>query len=167
MTNDIMMRYAGMFTVFAIIWLLPLKLMPRQLMTMAGIVWALGGLSLLILGVTRLVPLWTMPPTTPLAIALGAAVVIGIAKGKFVLSKTAGKNIVRLQSESEPLPLRAMYAMPSWIIIALMIGLSMTLNLWGEVPVLVRGSVNVGIGLALLVSSLRYFSPPVARSVNF
>jgi hypothetical protein len=87
---------------------------------------------------------------------LAAAVLIGIAKGATVLSKAASRNITRLQAVTEPLPMRQVYELRSWILIAVMIGLSLVLNLLDAIPVLARGGVGLGIGLALFVSSIRY-----------
>jgi len=43
----------------------------------------------------------------------------------------------------------------SWIIITLMVGISIALNVF-KVDYIVRGPINLGIGFALIVSSMVY-----------
>jgi len=150
-------RYGVMLLTFAAIWLVPVKLNPRGLMSMAGMLWMMGGLSLLMVGAQRLLSVWPQTSMMLMMGVLAATVLIGALKGVTILSKTATRNIVRLQAVREPLPVRQIYELRSWILIAVMIGLSMTLNLMDIIPVLARGAINAGIGLALVVSSLRYW----------
>jgi hypothetical protein len=94
-----------------------------------------------------------------------AALVIGYGKGKFVLSKTSQKNIERLNQVTVPQRLIHVYSKRSWILISLMVLIAMSLN-WFHVSGLLRGSINLGIGIALIVSSLAYLPSLSAASVS-
>jgi hypothetical protein len=144
------------FVILAL-FLLPFKFAPQQLKTLAFAIWLAGGVVLVMLGVTRLM---YAPETAPMVMGLSclAAVVIGFAKGKFVLSKTARKNVARINQMVQPQKAINVYSLPSWLMISLMVLISIALNV-GQVPDMVRGAVNLGIGLALIVSSFVYTGP--------
>ncbi|MBX2860510.1 MAG: hypothetical protein KTR14_04705 [Vampirovibrio sp.] len=154
-----MMRLALVVFIFALLFVLPIRLASKNLMKVAFLLWFAGGLSLLTLGVTRLLDVAAPGEMglLPMAAMIVGAVIIGYGKGKFVLSKTSSKNIERLQEFSEPQKLSNVYSTRSWVIIAIMFALSASLTLFG-VDTFWRGGVNLAIGLALLISSLRYLS---------
>jgi hypothetical protein len=98
--------------------------------------------------------------TTPVVVAVVAvaALGVGVAKGWFVLRRTAQRNIDRLAAlERDQRPIHV-YGIRSWVVIGLMTALSVGLTLAG-VPPLWRGMVNVAIGAALATSSLNYLPP--------
>ena len=134
-----------------IFWLLPVRLAPRGLMMLAFALWLIGGLFLAARGLY-----WvsSFPSWLPYAVLVGATA-IGYAKGKFVLSKSSRKNIERLEALGTPQKLIQVYSTRSWIIIGLMMGLALLLNVL-DVGLLVRGGVNVAVGLALIASSFAY-----------
>ena len=147
-----------------VLFLLPVKLNPVQLKKLAFAIWVSGGVALTMVGITRLMSVqegMAAPSPTTLAIALVAAIVIGVAKGKFVLGKTAQRNLERLNAMTEPQKPIHVYSVRSWIIIGLMVGISVMLNL-GIIPteLWLRGAINLGIGVALMVSSFVYVSQP-------
>jgi len=97
---------------------------------------------------------------TPVVVAVVAvaALAVGVAKGCFVLRRTAQRNIDRLAAlEQDQRPIHV-YGMRSWVVIALMTALSVGLTL-GGVPPLWRGMVSLAIGAALAASSLNYLVP--------
>jgi hypothetical protein len=150
--------------VILVLFLLPIKLQPQQLKKLAFSIWMAGGVVLTILGVSRLMGVQegVMPPSPAiLAMALVASIVIGVAKGKFVLGKTATRNLARLNALTEPQKPIHVYCVRSWVIIALMVGISVLLNS-GVLPLelWLRGAINIGIGLALVVSSFNYVMQP-------
>jgi hypothetical protein len=83
---------------------------------------------------------------------------VGVAKGRFVLGKTARRNIERLAALTEDRRPIHVYGVRSWLVIGLMTALSLGLTL-GGVPPLWRGMVNLAIGAALATSSLNYLQP--------
>ena len=144
--------------VILVLFLIPVKLSPYQLKKLAFAIWMAGGVVLCMLGVTRLMQ---APETAPMVLVgtIVASIVIGVAKGRFILSKTAARNLDRLnQLDHSEKPIHV-YSVRSWIIIGLMVGISIALNL-SSVSLLVRGAVNLGIGLALIVSSFIYTARP-------
>ena len=138
---------------------LPLRFAPRSLGWLAFALWLLGGVVLLSFGTARLLQAARggATPTVVSIVAL-AALVVGVAKGRFVLRKTARRNIERLAALEQPRRAIHVYGIRSWLVIGLMTGLSVGLTV-GGLPPLWRGMVNLAIGAALAASSLNYLPP--------
>lgn len=96
---------------------------------------------------------------TAVMISIAVAVIIGVAKGKFVLSKTARRNKSRIEGIEEPLKVHHVYAKSFYFLIAGMILLGVTLRTFNEYlgGYVVVAAIYCGIGLALMVSSLTYW----------
>lgn len=136
--------------------LLPIKVSPKRLIHLAFLLWLVGGVSLLVAGANRLTSLPTESLMTPMVIGgLVLAVIIGLAKGRFVLSKTSARNVQRINEMTTTQKLANVYSLRSWITIELMLVLSAALT-WFAAPILIRGIVNIGVGLALIASSRVY-----------
>lgn len=139
--------------------LLPFRLAPRALGWLAFSLWLLGGVVLLSLGAARLAQAARGETSvTVVAIVAVAALALGVAKGWFLLRKTARRNIDRLASLQEDQRPIHVYGTRSWLVIGLMTALSVGMTL-GGVPPLWRGMVNLAIGAALAASSLNYLTP--------
>ncbi|MGE4158055.1 MAG: hypothetical protein AB7F75_03035 [Planctomycetota bacterium] len=133
----------------------------RGLAVFAGVMWTAVGLMLL----TRSVFMvrdglngGTSPGKAFLLVGLG--LVIGAAKGLFVLSKTADRHLRRIDTLPEPSP--AWKVFPLYVIP--LIGLMMGFGIWirslakdGTIGWCSAGALYAGIGAALLGSALRYF----------
>ena len=142
----------------------------NSLYTLAGSIWGLVGLFLIIRGVGMYqAALETQNASqTALMISIAIAVVIGVAKGRFVLSKTARRNKSRIENIEEPLKVHHVYAKSFYFLIAGMILLGVSLRHFNEYlgGYVVVGAIYCGIGLALMVSSLTYWkteTPPTAK----
>ncbi len=95
-----------------------------------------------------------------LAAVLGA--LVGVAKGNFVLGKTARRNIKRMEAIPSPRPWNV-FTSKFYVLILLMIGLGVGLRSLAAAEVLpwaLVGGIYLGIGLALLVASRLYLLPP-------
>jgi len=136
-------------------YVLPIKVTKEQLISLAFSLWMVGGLSLLFAGSQRLAQVYAETDMTVLMVALIITVAVGIAKGRFVLSKTSKRNIDRLHQLEGPQKLIHVYSTRSWIMIGIMLLISASLTLF-DAPMFWRGIVNLGVGLALIVSSLNY-----------
>lgn len=141
--------------IVAILLLLPIRLNNQAMKGLAFTLWLIGGLVLAVRGVSFLMD--SPAVTNPMLLAglIVAALIIGFGKGKFVLTKTSNKNIERIDQFTEPKKPIQVYSLRSWIIIALMVGISVALNIF-QVDNIVRGPINLGIGVALIISSLAY-----------
>ena len=91
-------------------------------------------------------------------VALG--LVLGAAKGHFVLAKTADRHLRRIDTLPEPSPFWKVF--PLYVIP--LIGLMMGFGFWikglakaGTIGWCTAGAIYAGIGAALLGSALRYF----------
>jgi hypothetical protein len=141
----------------AFLWALPIRFTLKPMLLMAFTFWVAGGCFLVARGLLYLWPATLDDSTIPalgMALALGGG--IGIAKGLFVLSKTSARNIERLKSFEEPKKAIAIYGLRSWIMIALMLGISFALNLLPESLLWWRGVITLAVGMALIASSVNY-----------
>lgn len=150
-------QVSPMLIVFLVIFLLPVKLAPAQLKLLAFSIWLTGGLIMIYLGILRLTEGAGDMDFALVVGAVTAALVIGLAKGKFILGKTSERNIHRIEEMTEPQKPMMVYSVRSWIVIGVMILLGMSLNQgWIPLPMFWRGVVNIGIGTGLVISSLKY-----------
>ena len=123
---------------------------------LAGAVWVVIGLMLIVRGWMHWEEFGSSDfPALPLVI--GA--VIGLAKGFFVIRKSAGRMIRRIEEGPDKQPLWRMYPPYLYLLIPLMIGLGLGLKaLWGEEHPALILAVYAGIGCALLGSCTPFFS---------
>lgn len=142
----------------------------NSLYALAGSIWGLVGLFLMIRGAMMYqIALETQNATqTALAIAIVISIIVGIAKGRFVLSKTARRNKSRIENIEGPLKVHHVYAKSFYFLIAGMILLGVSLRTFNEYlgGYIVVAAIYCGIGLALMVSSLVYWkadAPPTAE----
>ena len=164
-----LMRSAIMPLLPLVLWLLPFKVAARQLKLLALSFWLAGGIVLTAQGFSFLERLVVTQQTTfaALVLPLMVALAVGLAKGRFVLSKTSQRNLDRLNAMPDTYKLVHVYSRRSWIMIGLMVLISLTLTLT-HTPLFWRGLVNVAIGFALVVSAQAYvraLSQPVETSV--
>ena len=133
----------------------------NSLYVLAGSVWALVGLFLMIRGAAMYqTALDTQNASqTALGISIAISVILGIIKGRFVLSKTARRNKSRIDRLEQPLKVHHVYAKSFYFMIAGMILLGVTLRTFNEYlgGYVVVAAIYCGIGLALMVSSLVYW----------
>ncbi|CAI2717780.1 hypothetical protein [Nitrospina watsonii] len=132
-----------------------------QLYRLAGGIWGLVGLFLLVRGIDMYFLAMNSQGSSRQAviISLVAALLIGSAKGKFVLTKTARRNKNRIDQLDPPLKMHQVYAKPFYLFIALMMGVGYMLRHWNEHlgGYVVVAAIYCGIGIALIVSSLVYW----------
>lgn len=82
--------------------------------------------------------------------------VLGIAKGRFVMQKAAKKSAVRISKLANPTSITNLYSRSNIILLAIMMGLGMLMKVL-ELPYDIRGTVDVAVGCALMQGSLAYF----------
>ena len=132
-----------------------------NLYAVAGTVWGLVGLFLMIRGgmMYQLAVDQQHASRQAVIISIVISLIIGGAKGKFVLSKTARRNKARIEGLSEPLKIQHVYAAPFYFLIAGMILLGILLRTFNEMlgGYVVVAAIYCGIGLALAVSSMSYW----------
>ncbi len=100
--------------------------------------------------------------STQIAIILSiiTAVLIGLLKGRFVLSKTARKNKARIHGLEDPVRIHQLFAKPFYFFIPMMMGLGVLLRSYNEYlgGYVVVAAIYCGIGMALIVSSRTYWA---------
>ncbi len=128
-----------------------IKTKHSTLYALSGIIWLGVGVMLLNLGLGFLC---TAQEVNYLLIAI--AIIIGFAKGRFVLQKAALRSHERIAKLENPTTLSQLYTRSNILLIAFMMGLGMlmkSLNLPNEI----RGFIDTAVGCALMQGSLAYF----------
>ena len=142
----------------------------QRLLQVAGLIWIIVGLFLIYRG-SGLYNLAVIEQNTSkeaLIISVILGVVIGILKGKFVLSKTALRNRNRINQLVPPLSIHHVFSGSFYGLIAGMMILGFLLKefnayLGGYVVV---ASIYCGIGMALIAASSVYWKNDQLPSVE-
>ena len=139
----------------------------NSLISIAGGLWCVIGLFLFFRGFGLYQLAGQEQHSTQIAIILSVitAVLIGLVKGRFVLSKTARKNKARINELEDPVHIHQVFAKPYFILIPMMMGLGVLLRSYNEYlgGYVVVAAIYCGIGMALIVSSRTYWAKePVA-----
>ncbi len=132
-----------------------------SLISLAGGFWCVVGLFLLVRGFGMYQLAGEEQHSTQVAIFISAisAALIGLIKGKFVLSKTARKNKTRIHGLKGPVHIHHLFAKPFYFLIPMMMGLGVLLRSYNEYlgGYVVVAAIYCGIGMALIVSSRTYW----------
>ena len=141
----------------------------RRLLQIAGVIWVIVGLFLIYRGSglynLAVIEQNTAKETLIISVILG--VVLGILKGKFVLSKTALRNRNRINQLIPPLSIHHVFSGPFYGFIAGMMVLGFLLREFNAYigGYVVVASIYCGIGMALIAASSVYWKkdqlPPV------
>ena len=98
---------------------------------------------------------------TEIAITISGIVagLIGLVKGRFVLSKTAHRNKTRIHNLEDPVSLHHIFSKPFYFLIPMMMGFGILLRSFNEYlgGYIVVAAIYCGIGMALIVSSRIYW----------
>jgi hypothetical protein len=135
----------------------------QNLQTMAGVFWLGIGLMLATRGVLMFLAASKMGASTQaLALAAALGLIIGAAKGRFVLSKTARKNRDRIGELTEPVKPWQVFSVKFYPLIGLMMGGGIAIRHFfvkdgSSTAQLSYGGVLCGIGGALFISAFAYW----------
>ena len=137
----------------------------KRLTTIAGGLWCIIGFILVVRGLGLYHLAEMEQNATEIAITISGIIagLIGLVKGKFVLSKTAHRNKPRIHSLNDPVGLQDIFSKPFYFLIPMMMGLGVMLRSFNEYlgGYIVVAAIYCGIGMALIVSSRVYwFSDP-------
>ena len=138
----------------------------------SGVVWFTVGVFLLVFGVKLIVfaslepgkgtyllsKLFALTKSKERAalLLLVLGLVVGFAKGRFVLSKTVARVANRISSLPEPIRISQVYPVGYIGLIGCMMLLGMAMK-WFAVPLDVRGGIDVAVGSALMNGAMFYF----------
>ncbi len=159
-----------------------LKFSKRSLIALGGLVWFVVGLSLLIVGIQFILSAVVSPPNVGegasiflwlsrrienpqnvVIIMLSLSLLIGLIKGRTVITKSAKRQVTRILGYTEArLPLSRLYSKGFYLLIGAMMGLGMTLPLL-PISADTRGVIDTAVGAALINGALYYFR----SAVNF
>lgn len=96
----------------------------------------------------------SMPDALAIMLMVGFGLSLGYAKGKTVLAKAAGKMAARIHSFAGPIPIHQIFPVRFYLLIAVMVGLGISIRFLPYVDM--RGIIDVAIGSALIVGSAFY-----------
>ena len=140
----------------------------KRLTIIAGGLWCIIGLILIIRGLSLYQLAEMEQHATKIAITISgiAAGLIGLIKGKFVLSKTAQRNKNRIYNLDDPVGLQDIFSKPFYFLIPAMMGLGIMLRTFNEYlgGYIVVATIYCGIGMALIVSSRVYWFADLQNS---
>ena len=141
----------------------------NNLISIAGGFWCVVGLFLVVRGFGMYQLAGQEQHSTQVAIVISGiiAALIGLVKGKFVLSKTARKNKTRIHELEDPVHIHQIFAKPFYILIPMMMGLGVLLRSYNEYlgGYVVVAAIYCGIGMALIVSSRTYWATEPDASI--
>ena len=133
----------------------------QQLTQVAGVIWIIVGVFLIYRGSSLYNLAITEQNTSKetIIISLFLGIVLGIIKGKFVISKTARRNCDRINRLTPPLKIHNIFSGPFYGFIAGMMALGFLLrafntHIGGYVVV---AAIYCGIGMALIAASYVYW----------
>ena len=144
----------------------------KTLIITAGMVWFVIGVFLLQLGLRLLTGL-LLPEAhyssmfssmanmfgsyeNSVIVLILAGLMVGFWKGRVVLAKSVNRVVNRIRSFEEPTSIAKMYSLPYYLLLLSMIGLGMAIKFF-QVPMDIRGAIDVAIGAALINGSMLYF----------
>jgi len=138
-----------------------LDLNKKRLTKIAGGLWCIIGFVLVIRGLDLYQLAEADQHSTKVSITISGmvAVLIGLIKGKFVLSKTANRNKSRIYNLNDPVGIKNLFSKPFYFLIPLMMGLGIILRTFNEYlgGYIVVAAIYCGIGIALIFSSRVYW----------
>lgn len=139
-------------------------MMRRWVPKLAGLVWLGIGVMLFSRGLRFVLAYAELDQAAPwkIALAMVFAVLIGAAKGRFVLSKAARRNKRRIETLKGKVWPWNIFALRFYPLIGLMMAGGFLLRLWaktGPGAQLTVGAIYCGIGGALFVSAFAYWAP--------
>jgi hypothetical protein len=133
----------------------------QQHLWIAGLIWTVVGAGLLTMGSVFWFHLPYLGDLDVRHLGIGmAAIAVGLAKGRFVLDKTANRVIDRTANLQEANPLKSifqMFGVKTIALIASMMGIGLILRMAG-MSYEIRGLIYLAVGTALLWSCVRYWS---------
>ena len=143
----------------------------QRLLQVAGLIWIIVGLFLIYRssGLYNLAVIEQNTSKGTLIISVILGVVIGIIKGKFVLSKTALRNRNRINQLVPPLSIHQIFSGAFYGLIAGMMVLGFLLREFNAYigGYVVVASIYCGIGMALIAASSVYWKndplPPIEK----
>lgn len=145
-----------------------LDLNKKRLTKIAGGLWCIIGFFLIIRGLDLYRLAEVDQNSTKIAITISGIVagLIGLIKGKFVLSKTANRNKNRIHNLNDPVGLKDLFSKPFYFLIPMMMGLGIMLRSFNEYlgGYIVVAAIYCGVGMALIVSSRIYWFTDLQNS---
>jgi hypothetical protein len=135
----------------------------QHLQSLAGIFWLGIGIMLTVRGIFTLTTAQDMGASvSAIGLAAGLALIIGLAKGRFVLSKSARRNRDRIGELTEPVRAWQVFSVKFYPLILLMMGMGIGIrhffvNEGSATAHLSYGALLCGIGGALFISAFAYW----------
>ena len=132
-----------------------MKVQRDNLLLIAGIVWMIAGINILIIGITAYIGSANMAWWAILLMILGTLVVLGLFHAMF--GKMVKKHVTRIRVfEDKPHNPLLFFDLKSYLIMAFMIALGITLRVSDIVPNWFIAFFYTGLGSALVIAGLGF-----------
>jgi len=132
-----------------------LHLWPKWLLFLAnGFIWGIPGNNLLNIGIHT----WKDGLDAPKHLLLAGLALLTFIAFLFMFRAIVLKNIKRIEAmEEDRIPFWDMMPLRTWIVLAFMIALGITLKVTGIAPAFFTAFFYCGLGTALALAGIRYF----------
>ena len=153
------------------------------MIVISGVIWLLVGILLMTLGMHHLMDslrLWDEivltsdlslvkmfsylfhRPEQALAAIVAICLLVGYAKGHFLLGRSVKSGVQRILSYPNPSEIKNLYEKKYYLLLAVMMGLGILLRI-SHIPEDIHGAIDLAIGSALLKGALTYFKYALAE----
>lgn len=153
------------------------------MIVISGLVWTLVGVMLMTLGmqhITEVLRFWdeivisSHPslfkglslvfhrPQQAMGALVGLCLLVGYAKGHFILGRSVKSGVQRILSHPNPSEIKNLYSKKYYFLIFGMMSLGMLLRVL-KLPEDIHGAIDLAIGSALLKGALTYFKYALAE----
>lgn len=142
-----------------------------HVLVLYGMLWMVVGFFLLTLGLKfltvsalmqegaymhRLASLFSLTPSQIAMFATVASIGGGFCKARFMLYKAAKRNIARIVQEKGNVPLKKIFPLSFLVLVAVMMSLGFLMKIF-QLPLDIRGVVDVTVGSGLILGGMTYF----------
>lgn len=153
------------------------------MIVISGLVWATIGVMLMTVGMHHLMDALRLfddmtrasspslikafsavlkSPEQVMTAIIGCCLLVGYAKGHFVLTRSVKSGVQRILSHPNPSAIKKLYGKKYYFLIVAMMGLGLLLKAL-KLPSDLHGAIDLAIGSALLKGALVYFKYAVAE----
>ena len=134
-----------------------MKVRRENLLVIAGVIWMIAGINILIIGISAYSGQGGQPWWVLLLMALGSLATLGLFHGMF--GKLVRKHVARINGFQEPRqnPL-LFFDLKSYLVMIFMITLGVTLRVSGIAPDWLIAFFYTGLGTALLIAGVGFLA---------
>ncbi len=131
-----------------------MQLNRTKLIIFSGLIWLSVGIMLLSVGFKYLIK--GAAETQTLITCITLALILGYLKGRYILKKSVHREVFRILSITKSVRISDLYSKKYYILLAIMVCLGYLMNALA-LPPIIRGTIDITIGSALIKGAMLYF----------